>query len=513
MRLRPLAPLPLASLAALALACAPAEPPLNVLVVVLDTLRPDRLGCYGHDRPTSPRLDALAARAAVFENAQTVAPWTAPSLISLVTSLHPSVHGVREFPSPARMDERLVTLAEVLRDRGYATGAFTEGGFAKGDFGLDQGFDAFPRHAGDDESHASNLRYPSRLEATADRALAWLDEHADEPFLLLFHTYEPHGPYHPRDEDLVAVLPTWDPAAERAALRAAVARWNAQEELSDDDWRTLARHRYHCHLDEGGEVVRRKRLLRELQEGGWLPPGPEGARVLELVRALYDAEIRFADEQVGRLLDRLAQRGVDDRTVVVVVSDHGEAFGEHGQVGHGHALHEEALRIVLMVAAPGRGLPARHVEEVVSLVDVMPTVLELVGAGGAAPNAQGASLVPLLEGGASAGDALAVSGHGAHRDAAAALGTVRTPRWRYVEEADGAGRLYDRAADPGETTDVAVAHPEVVAELRERLDERRAADAALRARLGARTTPVTVDDALRRELGALGYLGDEDDTP
>ena len=120
-----------------------AEKPLNLVMVVLDTLRADHLGLYGYERPTSPHLDALARESFVFERAESAAPWTAPSLISLVTSLYPEVHGVRGFPNPRRMSDDVVTLAEVLKRHGYSTAAFTEGGYAKGDFGLDQGFDSY----------------------------------------------------------------------------------------------------------------------------------------------------------------------------------------------------------------------------------------------------------------------------------------------------------------------------------------------------------------------------------
>ena len=201
------------------------DPP-DVVVIVLDTLRPDHLGCYGYERPTSPNIDAFAATATVFEQAESVSPWTAPALISLMTSLHPEVHGVYQFPNPGRLNERVETLAERLSARGYATGAFTEGGYAKPEFGLDQGFDVYPSNPGDDDSHRSNLDHGSRLEGNLDRALAWYAEHADRPRLLFFHTYEIHEPLRAPDDFVRHFRPGWDSAAEDAQLEGLFERFN-----------------------------------------------------------------------------------------------------------------------------------------------------------------------------------------------------------------------------------------------------------------------------------------------
>ena len=129
----------------------------NVLIVLLDTLRPDHLGCYGSLRPTSPRLDALAQRSALFEHAQSAAPLTVASLLTLVSSLYPEVHGVQGALNPGSMSSHVTTLAEVLAAHGYATAAFTEGGYANPQFGLGQGFQTFPAHQDDRDANVSNL--------------------------------------------------------------------------------------------------------------------------------------------------------------------------------------------------------------------------------------------------------------------------------------------------------------------------------------------------------------------
>src|SRR5882672_11694191 len=133
---------------ALGTTCSPSGPrKLNLVVIALDTLRPDHLGCYGYARATSPNIDAWAKNATVFETAQSAAPWTAPSLLSLMTSLYPEVHGVVKFPDPGQMNDNVTTLAEMLKKAGYKTAACTDGGYASPFFGLKQGFDYYPLNA------------------------------------------------------------------------------------------------------------------------------------------------------------------------------------------------------------------------------------------------------------------------------------------------------------------------------------------------------------------------------
>jgi arylsulfatase A-like enzyme len=219
-------------------ACAeePSEPGRpNVLLVVLDTLRPDHLGLHGYGRPTSPHLDAFAQQSIVFDAAQSSAPWTAPSLISLMTSLYPDAHAVTSYPDPGRLSESATTLAEILSAEGYATAAFTEGVYASGVFGLDQGFDVFPPKP---EADTPNLIVPN-----IDRFLAWLGAHdRQQPFFALFHTYEPHYPYHSPPEFVEMMRPGYDVVSEHARRDDILARWNRDKQLDRDDVSFLYHH-------------------------------------------------------------------------------------------------------------------------------------------------------------------------------------------------------------------------------------------------------------------------------
>ncbi len=502
-------------------ACGGADPERpNVIVVVIDTLRPDRLGCYGNARPTSANLDRIAAGCFLFENAQSPAPWTAPSLISLMTSVYPDVHGVHGFPVPGRLGDGVTTLAEVLKREGYRTAAFTEGGYAKGHFGLDQGFDHYPENPGDAESYTSNLSHPSRLAANVDRTIAWLQDQGRRPFFLFFHTYEVHSPPRPPEEDVRVFRPDFDPGAEEARVRAAIEAWNGRRELDAEGARALRRYAFlqgrHMGFERMPAVEDRPALSARTEELGVpldFDAATESPEDMAWVRDLYDAELRFTDRQIARLWTALEEEGLLENSVVVFTSDHGEALGEHGRVGHGHELHEEVLRVLLLLRVPGME-PVRRIPELVRTVDVMPTLLELVGASTDGVVVQGQSLVPLLRGEphaqAAFSHALMDDGQSAASDGQVRQGhTVRNERWRLVANlAGGTARLYDVLADPGETRDVGAEHQDVVAELLQLLAAQHQRDELLRAHLGS-TSEVAPDAELMKDLKGLGYAGEE----
>ena len=487
----------------------PRPAPTHVVFVAIDTLRPDHLSHRGYPAPTSPRLDAFAAESIAFEDAQSPSPWTAPALLSLMTSLYPEVHGVDQFPNPGRMDDRVLTLADILSERGYRTAAFTEGGYAKGSFGLDQGFDDFPSNPGDEASHGSNLQHGSRIAGNVDRALAWLALDAATPFFLFFHTYEIHFPYRAPKDTIQRFWRGYSPQGERKALAAIGDRWSRGQPLSPAGWDRLVVHHLHCQLRELPAVSDRARLqgrvlgrIRAFEEGR-LELSP---LALDHVRALYDAEIHYTDQQIGRLLDGLASDTLfaqeeRDRTLVVIVSDHGEGLGEHRRIQHGTHLHDELTRALLLLRIPGRK-PTR-ISNLARTIDLVPTLLDLLHIDVPDARFQGRSLLPWLSGRPdrrhSYASALARSQqeHSEH--------AVRSDRWSLIEDrSSGAARLYDRRTDPGEQRDVGVDHPSTVAEMRETLRGIAATNRIWSQSYEAVKTQLPKDS--EAELKALGYI-------
>ena len=489
----------------------PDEKPLNVVIVVLDTLRPDRLGCYGHERDTSPNLDAMADEFFLFESAQSPAPWTAPSLVSLMTSLYPDAHGVRSAPVPERLSDKARTLTQVLRDRGYSTLAVTEGGYARGDFGLDQGFERYVV-----EDLPQGRAYEAlmkRLETNLDTAEAWLDEQKDEPFMLFFHTFEVHSPRIPPAEYLKLFRPDYDLEEHFDAVAAAVEAWNTHGELSPEAARLLqlevevgAFTRSPLPKNAGQLTARAKELGVTMER----ERHHESAELVELVRDLYDAELRRTDELLTRLWDTLKRNGQWENTLVVLVSDHGEGLGDHERIGHGTRLNESVLRVLLMMRVPDERFTPRRIPDVVRLVDVMPTLLDFTGGPERGLGMQGTSLVPLMKGEPSD---LEAYGHAIKLDAGSPvpLHSIRTKHWRLIVDSEtGAPQLFDHRTDPDELVNVAEREPEVVQRLTDRLKRQRALDEALRTMLGSGGTMTDVDPALKRELINLGYIGEDD---
>ena len=303
----------------------------NVILVCMDTVRADHLGCYGYEqRMTTPTIDRLAAAGVVYEDASATAGWTKPSVPSFLTGTYPVQHGVYEGSAREISGEvtnvlasEAVTLAEVFSDRGWRTAAFVKNAQLKAGNGFEQGFDVYRDKAGD----AREIRWG---------ALDWIDRTSDErPFFLYLHYLDAHWPY-----------PIPDQAAARFAGAERLAAFRA------GDWRAL----------------------RDAINDGERVPAEEE---LDMLRSLYDAGIRYIDEELGALITGLERRGLWANTVICVISDHGEEFLEHGRIGHGHGLHENLLRVPWVLRVPG--LEPDRVSNPVSLVDVFPTLLAAAG--------------------------------------------------------------------------------------------------------------------------------------
>lgn len=280
------------------------DPRPDIVLVVVDTLRADRLGCYGNVPSPSPILDEMATRGLRFDRAYAHSGWTLASFSSLFTGQLPHVHRVGRSPTDAhrygRLPETTTTLAEALKSSGYATGAVMNNTFLAREFGLAQGFEHYDWHGANNSDHRT-------AEQTVDLSLQWLDAQQDPAFLVV-HLMEPHLDYNP---------PDWAREAHPGPEAPAVPH-----------------------------IVQEPALSKAVAEGLIKPEGADRDAIL----ALYDAEIRTADRAIGRLLDALSSRARPSWTVVT--ADHGEEFWDHGGFEHGHSLYGELVRTPLLVTGP-----------------------------------------------------------------------------------------------------------------------------------------------------------------
>lgn len=291
----------------------------NIVLFVVDTLRRDRLGTYGGRRGLTPRLDAFAGTATVFDEAVAQSSWTRPAVATLLTGLVPPAHGVTTLRDS--LPREATTVAESLRDAGYATAAVSTNWHVSQQTGMRQGFRDFM------------LEPEAPAHQVVADGIAWLDRRSvGQPFFLYLHVLDPHAPYAP-------------PA----------------------DLRT----RY------AADVRDRAGTLRDLSRVYASHGKRRQARMAEL-RELYDGEVAAADRAFGELLDALEQRRLGAQTLILFVADHGEEFDEHGQLGHGNHLHSEVLDIPLMLHAPGQHSGARRAD-LAQQIDVLPTLLAAAG--------------------------------------------------------------------------------------------------------------------------------------
>jgi len=411
----------------------------NLVLVSLDTTRRDRLGMYGAEREVSPHLDAFAQRAIVFEDCLATAPYTLPSHATIFSGRFASGHGTTH-PAHAIDVARTPLLAAILLEHGYRTRAFTGGGYLNAEYGFAHGFLAYGNL---DPVRDLSAEGVAELAATRhgalfadahaaqswDAALAYLADSRDVPFFLFLQTFAIHDYSPPR---------AW-------------------------------RERF-VTVPEPEDLDPMRGLPAQLET-------PFTDAELAWLSDVYDASIAWVDARLGELFAALDRHGLREHTVVVVTSDHGEAFGERGGLhGHGRSLHREMLEVPLLVAAPG--IEGRRVAQRVSHVDLAPTLLDLLGI--EAPDAmQGRSLRPLLEGRAPAGwpgpsPALAEVDSNITRARALHVGPLKIvtgdPDARVTLPTEEPLAVYDLRADPGELESVHARDPEATARLRRRLE-------------------------------------------
>ncbi len=395
--------------------------PLNLVVVTIDTLRADRLRCYGNGNIETPTLDGLAQRGAQFENAVAQAPLTPPSHASIFTGTNPNVHQVRDTGGFA-LKPSSMTLAKILKAQGWDTAAFVGSSVLKKAAGFSPGFDVYDDQMPKQGNSREDLEYPERrASVVVDHALNWLNSQAGKPFFLWVHLYDPHEPYDP-------------PEPFRAKYR----------------------------------------------------------------KNLYDGEVAYTDQQLGRLLDAVGKKWHPEKTLIVVVGDHGESLGEHGEFNHGVFLYDSTLRIPMLMAGPG--IRAVKVAQQARTIDVLPTILDLMG--GKPPTAcQGTTLTPAFAG-------KDVPTTFSYEETLypkinmgwAELRGVRTTRWKYVRAPKP--ELYDLLNDPGEKSNVIDSHRTEFRELESQLEALTAAGAGGDEKVSASQVDARTVDQLK----SLGYL-------
>lgn len=414
------------------------ERPSNLLLISVDTLRADHLSCYGYFRQTSPTIDALARRGRLFTNAFATASHTGPSHMSLFTSQYPFEHGVTS-QHEAPLAEATATLAEVLQRYGYATAAFVSMSgprFRFGpDFGFARGFQVW--------------EFPHRFYALNREIRPWLEEHRQDPFFLFVHAADVHEPHllfpgfeaRRFDPDYQGPVPgSWDEFIRRSGFPL--------------DWPSVLQ------IFVSGTLEEYNALDELIIQHYRVPQDPADRQHLQ---ALYDAQLFYADRGIGRLLGWLDELQLADRTLVVLTADHGQEFGEHGRVARHEQLYDEVLHVPLIIQGPGVW-PGPPLDPLASSVDIMPTILELLGLP-VPDTTRGTSLRALLQddGVGEVHEAIYADSHGAV--------AVRTREWKWIRRADGNQELYHLVDDPGERENVLAHHPKVAADLRRRLDE------------------------------------------
>jgi arylsulfatase A-like enzyme/Tfp pilus assembly protein PilF len=448
----------------------------NVLMVVIDTLRADHVGAYGYGYPTTPNIDLLADRGAVFETVVSQAPWTAPAMASLFTGLYPSVHGLdggivwgeRTVSSaddlPFAVQKALPpghqTLAEVFRHAGYSTAGFVSNLYVNSIFGFAQGFDHF-----DDEYVDYNFdqgEVKRRAEVTNERVFKWLRAGLEEPFFLLVHYNDPHWPYEPPSPYGESFIADYNGSLTPAKTR---------------------------------EIVVTHREV----------PPPVSDEDLAYIVGLYDGEIQYVDAHLGQLLEAVRELPTKRNLVTVLTADHGEEFLDHGAFNHGYTLYEEQTLVPFIVSAPARFDP-RRVSQQVRLIDAAPTLLEIAGVDFKNTRFQGRSLVPLITGSGlepldAFSEATNIGNQSAIRstDSHKLIHSLIDPQWL----------LFDLGSDPGELNDLAAQRTERLRELAVRLEAWNEANRTFRKQIdiaGTGVDTVVLDEEMQKGLEALGYI-------
>jgi len=442
---------------------APADDAPNIILVSLDTLRPGHLKSFGYSRETSPHLDALMRDGVTFRKAISTAPSTLRAHMSLFTGLNSNRHQV--YTSDNRLHDKIPTLTEFLRARGYATCALTGGGRVSAKFGFDRGFDRYLESTG-------TLHIRDKPEALWGMARKWLESNQNKRFFLFLHTYQIHGPYqndHPLGKAFLS---------------------------PDADWKSIDLRSHLNHIDS--PIPSKYIPLSDKQK--------------QNINALYDGEIRYTDDALIKpLVSTLKDMGLYDNTLLIIFSDHGEEFYEHKMWLHGLQLYDELIHVLCVMKFPHSRHRGDTVDRNIRITDIMPTILEQSGIKSKDIDIDGWDLMPLIRG-----------KRDPQRTAYADIpGRIRPGRVAVVEDnyklilnREGTGvsinpynppelELYDLETDPLELNNLADSDYATVKFLLEKIEKYIEVEKASRGLGGEKTD---LDPELLERLKALGYI-------
>jgi arylsulfatase A-like enzyme len=448
----------------------PEEKQPNVVLISLDTLRPDHLGCYGYQRNTSPGIDSLAEDGVMFVNTFSTTSWTLPGHISMLTSLD-CVHHQVYFPLQ-KMEPGTTTLADVLRDFQFYCAAFTGGGYLSETYGFSKGFDAYQEI----RLHGDKAIRFDEAERLAELAVDWVVFNKDKQFFLFLHTYQPHDPY-----------ANYSSAGKEFLSQDA--RWKQikMETLFENTGR------FDTHFTE---------------------------REKHNIIALYDGEIKYTDTVlVQPILQKLKALGLYDRSLIILTSDHGEEFYEHESWLHDHSIYDEAIKIPLIVKFPDSLHKGKRFENIVRITDIMPTILDIVGVSFPDNTVDGQSLLPIIKGKEAEHRPYISDLALRNFEIAPTLIAANKGQFKLIlnkeivspfikqaaMEFNGSNiELYDTEKDPGETENLAadISYRDLCIELIQKITD-------IYERVESwkkEKDEVTLDQSLRERLKALGYI-------
>jgi arylsulfatase A-like enzyme len=442
----------------------------NIILISLDTVRPDHLGCYGYQRNTSPAIDRLAADSVLFKNAYSTTSWTLPGHVSLLTALDCFHHQVY-FPLQ-KMSPDILTLADILRKEQFYCAGFTGGGYLSETYGFSKGFDAYQEI----KLHGDQAIRLDEAERLAQLASRWIEDNKDKSFFLFLHTYQPHDPYanfSPAGREFLAEDAEWDQVK--------------MEPL----------------FGPGG------RFDTQLSENA-----------KQNIVALYDGEIKYTDVYfVQPILDKLKELGLYEKSLIILTSDHGEEFFDHEAWLHDHSVYDEGIRIPLIVKLPDAEHKGNQIENIVRITDIVPTILDQLRIKARDMRSDGTSLLPIIQGKEKTQRTFVSDLALREFDTAPTVISINKDHFKFilnkkisspytervVRSFDGSQiELYDLEKDSRETKNLAanIAYREMCFELLDYIDRLyQQADAMSKQR-----DEVTLDQSLRERLKALGYI-------